>query len=127
MSLSQKKLNTISIEEEWRRFTYMENVVSQWLVVAVGILMFGVLVHINLNYYVGISIVFDGLSFGGVTLIGAIVWLSNRKNLTLRAFMVQRQKVLYTKYVLFVILIGLSIWAAIVMIQRSQIANFGNL
>lgn len=105
----------------------MENVVSQWLVVAVGILMFGVLVHINLNYYVGISIVFDGLSFGGVTLIGAIVWLSNRKNLTLRAFMVQRQKVLYTKYVLFVILIGLSIWAAIVMIQRSQIANFGNL
>ena len=100
-------------------FQELEVLMATWFTIAVAVLVFGVLVHINLNYIIGVCIMFDGIIMIFLTLISSGLSIRMLQNFEWENFIQQRLYVLYAKYALLVLLIGFSTWAGVVMIMRS--------
>lgn len=101
------------------RHTALEHVAAAWVAVALSAMFFGVLVHINLNFYAGISILFVSLALLLVTLV-AIVALLVSGSCTPACYLLTRGILLIVKLVLLCIVFGLGIWAGVIMIQRTK-------
>ena len=102
-----------------QRHTSLEHTTAAWVAVALSAMFFGVLVHINLNYFAGISILFVSLALLLVTLV-AIVALLLSGMCTPRCYLLTRGILLIVKLVLLCGVLGLGIWAGVIMIQRTK-------
>lgn len=95
----------------------MQTSIGTWVNVALGIDVFGVLVHINLNSRPGICIIFTGLYLLLVCVVDAILWEFNAANNTENSNELRRL-VLLLKFIGLALLFAFTIWAAVIMIQR---------
>jgi hypothetical protein len=107
-----------SLHEYFSRFYYIESTIGLWLTIGIGVLVFGVLVHINLDFVIGVAIVVVGLLILVLALVSALLWTIYGE-LSLEKFLKSRRIILGFKLSLIVILVGLSTWASVVMFKRS--------
>lgn len=91
-----------------------EGMIANWIVISTGILTTGVLVHINLHYLIGIVVMGDGLALILLTMLGAALYAA----LPTAAYVRARRNLLYAKYAVLAVLVGLMMWAMVLMVER---------
>ena len=97
-----------------QRHGALEHTTAAWVAVALSAMFAPA--HINLNYFAGISILFVSLALLLVTLV-AIVALLLSGMCTPRCYLLTRGILLIVKLVLLCGVLGLGIWAGVIMIK----------
>jgi hypothetical protein len=110
----------ISIQEHFTRFYYNESIFVVWVAAAISVMAYGVLVHINLDHIIGVCIMLDGLALLVSCMLGVLLWLVFGE-FGIEHFIRWRKMLVALKVMLLLILVGLSIWAAVMMIQKSSV------
>ena len=108
-----------SEQQTLERHYYLEILTGTWLAIAFSIMVFGVLVHINLNFIVGICLIFMGIALLAVTLFSAAFW-PGLGLFEVHRFIAIRRIVLLVKFSILVASLAFSVWAAVIMIQRTE-------
>jgi hypothetical protein len=110
-------------ELEQRQLTQhfqLESLAGLWLTVALSVMVFGVLVHINLNFVIGVSLIIAGIVIAATTLVGESMWLMlPRRFASVSDFVEQRRSFQVARFVQLAVVLALSVWTAVVMLQRS--------
>lgn len=108
-----------TLNEHFDRFYRLEMAIAGWLTMAFSVMTFAVLVHINLNYVVGVAMILVGVAFVLTTLVGAVAWGAFGEY-KLAGIMRVRRVLMVIKFFLVIVIAGLAVWAAVVMIQRAS-------
>ena len=106
-------------QQTLERHYYLEILTGTWLAIAFSIMVFGVLVHINLNFIIGVCLIFMGIALLAITLFSAAIW-PGLGLYEVQRFIATRRAVLMIKFAILVASLAFSVWAAVVMIQRTE-------
>jgi uncharacterized membrane protein YuzA (DUF378 family) len=105
-------------EAKFAEFARFELLSYGWTGIAVNLCVFGVLVHINLNFIVGVSIMFVGVVYAVVGIAGESSWLLFG-DVDMRRHLARRRIVTIVKFALVVVFAAFAVWAGVIMLQRS--------
>jgi len=100
-----------------QRFYYVESMVVAWIAISISVFFYGVLLHINLNFYVGVAILYIGVVLMALTIFSALAWAIIGMHDTSR-FIKMRKIFLVIKFLLMGVVAGLTVWAGVIMIDR---------
>ena len=104
--------------ERFARFASMERTLGLWLQISLAVMFLGVLIHLNLNFFCGISILFAGVALALLTTLNLALWFGIG-TFNIESFVLVRRWMLAIKFVIVGIIIGLAIWTGVVMINRT--------
>lgn len=99
------------------RYYYQEVMAANWLVLALTVMFLGVSVHINLHSVMGVIVLLLGISLLLLELVGTVLWMTRGESDT-NWLLELRRGLLVAKLALLVGVVGVAVWAAVVMIQR---------
>jgi hypothetical protein len=105
------------IRDKYGTFFTLESALGLWIIISAALLTIGVLVHINLNYVVGIVLFIDSLVILLLSLIGGIIWFRYGEN-HFDEIMNARRILLYIKFFFLFVFLAIGVWTSIVMIQK---------
>lgn len=108
----------ISDRERFLRIFYLESLAGLWIAIVIAIIILGSAVYFNLHFVIGFCIAVTGGVLLIVVLIEIICWQVIGE-VDVERLNVVRKIVLVPKELLLTIIIGLSIWAGVVMLQRA--------
>lgn len=100
------------------RFYYVEKSLFEGLSISVAIALFGILLNINLDDIGGELVLIISVLFGMVSLITASQWYMN-PNTPESDFVQQRKRMLAIKMILFLVLMGVSIYMIVILFQAN--------
>ena len=101
------------------RLQFVETNFAVWCSIALAVSLLGVLIHINLDSYVGVVMLFLGLTFAIVIVLAGVFYMWKPK-MSDRHFFRMRQYVLFVQYVLVIGCIASGIYTGTIMIRRSE-------
>lgn len=101
------------------RFFYFEAQVVNWVLISIAMATVGTLVHLNLNFIVGSCMMLIAVLNLFFTMYGYYIWVSNGDP-QVETILAERTTLLKFKFFSLFVWIVFCVWAAALMIIRSE-------
>lgn len=101
------------------RHYYIDATVAPWTSVAFTVMFFGVLIHINLNYIIGVCILFLGAVMAAIIVVSGLFW-PGLGLFEIKRYIAMRRITMITLLVIVGITLCFAVWAGVVMAIRAS-------